>query len=115
MYRTTSDYIVLIQQKYGMISRYKVAQLLEKTDTQVANWAKGKTTFDEETASIVAEKLQIDPAIIVTSCQIERAEKQGKTEAAAIYKKILQTLEKCSTTGIAAAVTFSVLGNLYPF
>ncbi|MFG1496461.1 helix-turn-helix transcriptional regulator [Saccharospirillum sp. HFRX-1] len=115
MTHTTADFIQMIKDKYDLPSRYKVAQLLDKTDAQVASWAKGRTTFDDETALIIADKLEIDPAYIITCCQIERAVKQGKFGAAGVYRRILQRLEMTATTGAAAMFAVFLFNNLPPF
>ncbi|GGX52224.1 helix-turn-helix domain-containing protein [Saccharospirillum salsuginis] len=109
MYRTTADFIQLLKDEYGLTSNYKVAQFLGKTDTQVAHWTKGRHTFDDSTALIIAEALKIDPAEIMTCCQIERAEKQGKFDVAGVYRKMLFRLEGALTAGAAAVFGLAIL------
>lgn len=113
IYRTTADYIQQLKDTHGFTSNYQVARHLGKTDTQLAEWSKGKRTFDESTAMIVAESLKIDPAEIVTCCLIERAERQGRLDVAGLYRKMLFRLEGSVRAGAAAVFGLAILAPYF--
>ena len=115
MARTTADYVQMLKDEFGLKSNYQVAQFLEMNQQSVANWVKGRATLDDSTAIIIATKLQIDPALIITECHLERAEKQGNELVASTYKKILKQLQKAATTGAAACLTFTLLSGIFPY
>ncbi len=102
MYRTTADYILLLKNKLGFKSWYQLAVHLEKSDSQIAAWRKGRRTFDDHSALIIAEQLKIDPLEIVTNCHIERAEKAGDFAVAGLYRKMLHKLAGPVAAGFAA-------------
>lgn len=111
----TADYVQLLKDKYDLKSNYKVAQFLQVSDTAVKNWTKKGGTLDDTTAAIIAQKLEIDPEIIITACHLERAEKQGNDLVASIYRKLLKKLESTGTTGVAAALTVLIMNGIPPF
>ena len=102
MYRKTADYIVLLKDELGFKSNYQLAKHLGTTDSHVANWVKGRSTFNDDTAMIIAKKLKIDPTEIITCCHIERAEKKGNIALARVYRKMLFKLSGPVAAGFSA-------------
>lgn len=102
MYRKTADYILLLKNEKGFKSWYQLAVYLEKTDSQIAAWRKGRRTFDDHSALIIAKELKIDPLEIITCCHIERAEKAGDSSLSRVYRKMLHKLAGPVAAGFAA-------------
>lgn len=102
MYRTTADYVQMLKDQNGLSSNYQVAKYLATTDSHVAAWTKGRSTFNDHTALIIAKELKIDPLEIVTCCHIERAEKSGDIDVARVYRKMLFKLAGPVAAGLSA-------------
>ena len=94
--KTTADFIEALKAKYGLKSNYAVAKFLNQTDTAIARWSNGKTTFSDETAMHVAYLLDLDPAYVVASVHAERAKHANE-------KKLWERIAT-SVAGVAAAL-----------
>lgn len=95
---TTIELLDLLKSSYSLSSDYKLAKFLGINQANISTWRKGSTLGDE-TAILVAEKLNLDPAQVLIWMTAERS----KCPAA---KTALQ--KAAQMIGHAATVVFAV-------
>lgn len=99
--KSTADFIQEIKVKYDLKSNYAVAKLLDQTDTAIARWSKGKSTFSDESAIHVAKLLDLDPAYVVACVHAERAK---PSEEKKLWERIAAMMQTKEAAGLAAAL-----------
>lgn len=108
----TKDYVEMLKNKTGITTQYGLAKYLGITIPAVRRWDKGLSTFDDHTALIIAEKLEIDPSIIITSCHLERALKNDDFATAGVYRNMLEKLTPLAIKGASAVAAYGALASL---
>lgn len=98
--KTTIDFLDELKARKNCASDYAIAKHLGITPSAVCNYRKGKDFFSDSTAIRVAELLEIDPAIVISSIHAERAK---KPEERAIWEGIIERLG-----GLAAALALGI-------
>jgi len=89
--KTTIDFLDAIKARFGGLSDYAAAKKIGVTRSAVSCYRNKKSSFDVLTAVRVAELLEIDPAIVVTSAHAERAR---TPEERATWESITRRLER---------------------
>lgn len=92
----TSNYLDALKARHSLTSDYQIAKKLRMTSASISRYRLNKTTFDDSTALLVAELLEIDPLIVIADMNAIRSK---TPETRAVWKELHDRL-----TGAAAAV-----------
>lgn len=76
--QTTTDFLDMLKAKRGLRSDYALCKLLGWTSSRIANYRKKRSFLEDDTAVLVAEMLEIDPAIVLAAVHFERAKKEAE-------------------------------------
>lgn len=96
----TNDYIESIY-KMNDYSYYKIAQILEISQSGMSKYRKGTRFFDDQTAIKVAELLDINPEIVLADIHAERS-KIRKTRK--VWENIAKSLRASALLVIITVV-----------
>lgn len=107
--KNTLKYYGLIKKHYMSCSDYALAQHLGVTRQAVKKWTEGGT-ISEETALILADRLGLDPLIVVSECNADRA----NTLVSQMYYSKLIKLIKEHPTVVAAGFMLCTIPYLQP-
>lgn len=94
--KTTNDFLDMLKAKRGLASDYALGKLLGYSTSRIGNYRKNRSFLEDDQAVLIAEMLEIDPAIVLASVHYERAK---KAEEKAVWKGIFEKLG-----GLAAGV-----------
>jgi transcriptional regulator with XRE-family HTH domain len=73
----TINYLNAVQSRYGLTSDYQLAAKLGLTRSNVSLLRNSKGFIGEDTAQFIAQLLDIEPAIVVSHANAERARRAG--------------------------------------
>lgn len=86
MYRT-AELLTKLKAFYGVTSDYALAKKMGVTRACVSSWSRGVTFFDDKVSFEVAEVLGLNPAILVASMHVERAERKHDESALNFWRQ----------------------------
>jgi transcriptional regulator with XRE-family HTH domain len=73
----TIQYLNAVKSRYGLTSDYQLAAKLGLTRQNVSKMQANKGFMGEDTAQFIAQLLDIEPAIVVSHANAERARRAG--------------------------------------
>ncbi len=97
----TAEYLDQVKEKLNLSSDYQLAREIGVSTGGIANYRKGRNTFDQFVCFQVADILEINPAEIIANIQAERETDKFKRE---------YWLEKAQQFGRAALLAGVILG-----
>lgn len=71
--KTTAQWLDAIKARLDLPSDYAAAKVLNVTRSAVSAYRNGRSTFDDDTAFLVAEILDVNPLEVLVSSRAERA------------------------------------------
>lgn len=98
--KTTCHFLDAVKTRHALPSDYALAKKLGITSQSITQYRNGRLLLSDSMAITVANLLEIDPAIVISSAHAERAK---KPEERAIWEGIIERLG-----GVAAALVLGV-------
>lgn len=71
--KTTNNYLDLLKAKRNLRSDYAISQLFGCDQSKITNYRKMRSHFGDSEAILMAQLLEIDPAIVLANIRAERA------------------------------------------
>ena len=79
--KTTAQWLDAVKARLELPSDYAAAKVLGVTRASVSSWRNGRTTFDDDTAFLVAEILDVNPLEVMVSSRAERSKNDDQRHA----------------------------------